>query len=955
MTYPRGSVWRKWDLHIHSPLSLMNNQFPKRNDGSPDWDAYISRLEELQVSVIGITDYFTIDGYRRIREFRAAGKLGNIDLILPNIEFRLDRIVSSRKDGQETRLNFHVIFSDEVAPEDIEEHFLHDINFYYQGDPQNPDEKRKLKVSNLAQLGETLLRQHEKFRRMNISPAELGATQAVVGDEEITEILSGDSRFKDKYLTILAADGWDDINWDGQSHLVRKGLLQKSDMVFSPSPKTREWCLGRRPYEEGPECFIAEFKTLKPCIHGSDAHKLVEIGNPCRLRGSKGHSCDGDRGQCDLRYTWIKADPTFEGLKQLLYEPSDRVFIQPTDPTPLKSNYCITGLEIARARVNDDLSLAQSVLEFNTGLVAVTGGKGAGKTALVDLIANCFVDRCNTDDSNSFVRRIVVDRASVATKLVFKDGSEFQKMLTDARFIEQSEIVYIAQGELERYIGEKSDLDRYIRDLIFESPQVKNTVKAFEFEELAKRTQEEELRLSQAHQSIERLELGTSEGVLAAARREKSQIEGELKDVDEKIPALEARLNKEKVGLIQQKQANRSMLQVRKSRLLQLGEDLAIARQFLSEDLPRFNACVSRINAALRELAIEGKVEGLAYPSEQALLEVERGVEGELRRVVGTIEQSEKELRGYESEMQEHAKCLGRRTELNAKLESANQKLRAIASEAERLEKVREERNGLFRALLGTILQRQQKYAELIQLFGSQKAGVLSDLDFKATLQFDRNALLSGLEDVLDNRQVDVRGMRGASEFEELQTLYDALASGNAAAIDGLATETARLCKQMKARIKTSRAISVGNLYKCLYETHISVVPVVTYKKTALNRLSLGQKATVLIKIYLAQGTHSIVIDSHDDHLDNEFIMEELVGAIRQAKTYRQVILASNNGNVVINSDAEQIVIANRETGLISYQSGSIENPSIRDRALKVLEGGEAAFKKRQEKYRIGT
>jgi len=78
------------------------------------------------------------------------------------------------------------------------------------------------------------------------------------------------------------------------------------------------------------------------------------------------------------------------------------------------------------------------------------------------------------------------------------------------------------------------------------------------------------------------------------------------------------------------------------------------------------------------------------------------------------------------------------------------------------------------------------------------------------------------------------------------------------------------------------------------------------------------------------------------------------VGAIRQAKTYRQVILASNNGNVVINSDAEQIVIANREIGLISYQSGSIENPSIRDRALRVLEGGEAAFKKRQEKYRIG-
>jgi hypothetical protein len=128
----------------------------------------------------------------------------------------------------------------------------------------------------------------------------------------------------------------------------------------------------------------------------------------------------------------------------------------------------------------------------------------------------------------------------------------------------------------------------------------------------------------------------------------------------------------------------------------------------------------------------------------------------------------------------------------------------------------------------------------------------------------------------------------------------------------------------------------------------------VTYKKTRLSKLSLGQKATVLMKIYLAQGTDPIVIDSHDDHLDNEFIMEELVGAIRQATGYRQVILASNNGNVVINSDADQIIIANRIDGEISYESGSIEAPVIRERALKVLEGGDLAFRRRQQKYRLG-
>ncbi len=144
-------------------------------------------------------------------------------------------------------------------------------------------------------------------------------------------------------------------------------------------------------------------------------------------------------------------------------------------------------------------------------------------------------------------------------------------------------------------------------------------------------------------------------------------------------------------------------------------------------------------------------------------------------------------------------------------------------------------------------------------------------------------------------------------------------------------------------------------LYKVLYRPYLSVRPTARYKRTMLERLSLGQKATVLIKIYLAEGEQPIVIDSHDDHLDNEFIMEELVGAFREARKFRQVVVASNNGNVVVNSDADQIVVAQRRNGEISYSAGAMEDREIRAHALRVLEGGQQAFRKRQEKYRIGT
>jgi predicted metal-dependent phosphoesterase TrpH len=65
-TYPRGSEWRKWDLHIHSTLSALNNQFPKLTGGEPDWEKYVTALESLtDISVIGVTDYFTVEGYRK--------------------------------------------------------------------------------------------------------------------------------------------------------------------------------------------------------------------------------------------------------------------------------------------------------------------------------------------------------------------------------------------------------------------------------------------------------------------------------------------------------------------------------------------------------------------------------------------------------------------------------------------------------------------------------------------------------------------------------------------------------------------------------------------------------------------------------------------------------------------------------------------------------------------------
>ncbi len=93
----RGSTWRKWDLHVHAPSSVFYNNFPKP-DGRPDWEAYFKILDASGVSAVGITDYFSIEGYKRVKKAQQDGKLPRIGLVLPNIEFRLDLLVPTSKE-----------------------------------------------------------------------------------------------------------------------------------------------------------------------------------------------------------------------------------------------------------------------------------------------------------------------------------------------------------------------------------------------------------------------------------------------------------------------------------------------------------------------------------------------------------------------------------------------------------------------------------------------------------------------------------------------------------------------------------------------------------------------------------------------------------------------------------------------------------------------------------------
>nr|WP_317472015.1 hypothetical protein [Cronobacter sakazakii] len=143
--FSRGSEWNKWDLHVHTPASVLRNEY------RDDWDKYIidlfTKAIEENIKVIGITDYFFIDGYKKIKidylsnPERMEQLLGaeNYELVkeikvLPNIEFRIDKLVIGKESDLRwnRKVNYHLLLCDSVSPETIEKEIINclKLDFY---------------------------------------------------------------------------------------------------------------------------------------------------------------------------------------------------------------------------------------------------------------------------------------------------------------------------------------------------------------------------------------------------------------------------------------------------------------------------------------------------------------------------------------------------------------------------------------------------------------------------------------------------------------------------------------------------------------------------------------------------------------------------------------------------------------------------------------------------------
>jgi len=143
---------------------------------------------------------------------------------------------------------------------------------------------------------------------------------------------------------------------------------------------------------------------------------------------------------------------------------------------------------------------------------------------------------------------------------------------------------------------------------------------------------------------------------------------------------------------------------------------------------------------------------------------------------------------------------------------------------------------------------------------------------------------------------------------------------------------------------------------------HINVRYEIEYDGVDIRKLSPGTRGIVLLLLYLAlddADDRPLIIDQPEENLDPKSVFDELVSLFINARKKRQVIIVTHNANLVINTDADQIIIADAGPhpagGLppITYTAGGLEDGTIRKAVCDILEGGENAFRERARRLRV--
>ncbi|CAK0763107.1 AAA family ATPase [uncultured Gammaproteobacteria bacterium] len=784
---------------------------------------------------------------------------------------------------------------------------------------------------------------------------------------------------------------------------VRQEIEKFAHIIFSSSPAQREFWSGRRGVTL--DQLRERYDGCKPCLHGSDAHDHQTVGQPV-----------------EDRYSWIKGGLEFDALRQACIDPEGRAYVGAEPPRTAMPSQVISHVAIANADwaatpvIPLNPGLVAIIGARGSGKTALADVIAAGCDAI-----SPAAWRANENISPSFLVRARRLLGNATATLAWAGGTSVTRFLDGrdanghlafprARYLSQQFVEELCSSG-----GVSDGLTDEIERVIFEAHPQDDRSSAIDFAELrdfrTARFQQARDREADAIADIsERIATEhEKEASVAGLSLQVTQKDGLIKSYSQDLAKLVVKgtevqaCRHTQIG--QAVQAIRGTIQAyanQRRTFLALQDEVASTRATKTPEL-------------LRQAKERHQHSGLSPQQWDEFLLIYKGpVDASLTGYVAWADQQIAALTGVpvpppppntpyfpdtadlsklplnmllaemtrlealvsaDNNVRNQYASLSQRIALeNAALRNLQTRLTDAKGAAVRRSELQGERDAAYGRVFQAIINEQTALADLYAPLMARltaSTGTLRKLGFSVRRSVDVAAWgRVAEENLLDRRKAGPFQGRGALIALAEATLRPAWETGSAADVQvAMAGFIAQYTRDLIGHAPYAQNQQVEfrawlkQFAHWLFDTdHISVRYEIVYDGIDIRKLSPGTRGIVLLLLYLAlddADDRPLIIDQPEENLDPKSVFEELVALFITAKSKRQVIMVTHNANLVINTDADQIIVADAGPhsagGLppITYRAGGLENADIRKAVCDILEGGEEAFRERARRLRV--
>ncbi|MDO8618341.1 MAG: AAA family ATPase [Candidatus Daviesbacteria bacterium] len=671
--------------------------------------------------------------------------------------------------------------------------------------------------------------------------------------------------------------------------------------------------------------FISGKQTLKSkyvFTLGSDARSLKNIFEP-----------DEDGNFC-----WIKADPTFEGLKQIVYEPETRVFIGEEKPKkPINTIDSITLKIPNNVLVGEDtfcFSDTDDTYKLSPYFNCFIGGRGSGKSTILNFLG---LHSNNADSSKTFWFGDGKDKKGLNPIGFYPgDNSLFSFSGTEIfEFLAQSEIetfardkVKFTQAIYDRANGPSKILQNYEDDIIkYQADLDRVTDAVFGLQELQVQKKDKEK---------EKRSLENTKNIIESDNYKK--LTDAISDLTQKTQ-------------VHKKWANEADLFK-----TQLSDTIDFYSKVLdgNDDQIKYKEsyllAISKVKEAIQILDENNfsdiKKDEKVYQDNLVILEEK------LKQLLNKGKFSDDNIEQIKSAPQKIVVLEREIEQINFEISGKNKVINTLEDVQTKLRTDKEDYESKIKEIVDPLQQLLEKQ------FESNRGKDIKKISLEYSFDEDRawNTLVKEFYERFKELFKDTE--KGKDVCDYISDNRQVFTSNDYVNIQKTVQQSEKNGRQyikfLDEVFKDENNFKVFNAIrdKHLYDVKTNKIIQVKYNEKNVEQASFGQRCTAVVVILLLFGNYPLIIDEPEAHLDSSLIANYLVPLLKEKKSDRQIIFATHNANFVINGDAEKIFILKNDTGKTNVVETTIEDITNREELLK-LEGGKEAFEKRGEKLNI--